>query len=234
MHISVQMTLHIIIYLLHAHICTNDFTYYYWFSSCTSLYKWLSILFFIFCHAHICTNDYPYYFLFSSCTSLYKLLSLIFWFCHAHLCTNDYPYYFWFSSCTYPYEWLSILFLVFVMHISVQMTIHNVFVFVLHISVGMTIHIIFGFVMHISVQMTINIIFGFCHAHLCTNDFFVPNFFPIHFCQTGIFSCFLVSFSGINIWGREPWCLSSRGEFLGVFISNVSVSPSAQCSPTGE
>ena len=37
-----------------------------------------------------------------------------------------------------------------------------------------------------------------------------------------------------NILGIAPWCLSSRGEFLGVFSSNVSVSPYVQRSPTRE
>ena len=65
----------------------------YRFSSCTSLYEWLSISFCMgFRHAHFCTNDYPF------------LL-------------NE------FSSCTFLYEWLPFLFeWVFVMHISVRMT----------------------------------------------------------------------------------------------------------------
>ena len=56
--------------------------------------------------------------------------------------------------------------------------------------------------MHISVQMTIHIICCFHHTYLCTydypysyrftsctpctNDYFVPNFFPMHFCKTRI------------------------------------------------
>ena len=54
------------------------------FLSCTTLYEWLSILFFVFV-MHI---------------SVRMTMHIIFGFCHAHLCTNDYPYYFWFSSCT--------------------------------------------------------------------------------------------------------------------------------------
>ena len=62
-------------------------------------------------HVHVCTNDYPYYF----CMG----------FRHAHLFTNDHPFSHGFSSCTCLYEWLFIpVVWVFVMHISVQMTIH--------------------------------------------------------------------------------------------------------------
>ena len=83
------------------------------FLSCTSLYKWLSIFFWIFVmhisermtihivldfrHAHLSTNDYPYSHGFLSCTSQYEWLSILF--------LNG------FSSCTSLYEWLSILFL---------------------------------------------------------------------------------------------------------------------------
>ena len=140
---------------LNSHICTNDYQYYYRFLSCTSVYEWLSIFFWVFvmhisvrmiihiligfCHAHLFTNDYPYYF---RCR-------------HVHLCTNEYPYYTGILSCTFMYEWLSIFLLVFVMHISLRMTIH----------------IILGVVMHIYVRMTIHIILGFRHAHVCTNDY---------------------------------------------------------------
>ena len=45
----------------HVHVCTNDYLYPYWFSSCTCLYKWLSIsLCMGFHHVHFCTNDYPF------------------------------------------------------------------------------------------------------------------------------------------------------------------------------
>ena len=55
MHIFVGMTIYIILGFRHAHFFTNDFPYYFWFFSCTSLYKLLSIGF---RHAHLCTNDY--------------------------------------------------------------------------------------------------------------------------------------------------------------------------------
>ena len=60
-HISVLMTIHILLGYRNAHMCTNDYPYSYRFSSCTSLYKWLSILFRI-----------------SSSTSLYEWLSILF------------------------------------------------------------------------------------------------------------------------------------------------------------
>ena len=134
--------------------------------------------------------------------SVRMTIHILLGFHHAHLCTNEYPYYFRFPSCTSLYEWLSIL--------------------------------LWAFVMHIFIRMTVHIIMGFCHAYLCTNDYFVSNFFPMCFCKTGIFLCLLDFLAGINRWGRAPWCLSSHGEFLGVFSSNVSVSPSTQRSPTRE
>ena len=70
------LNVHISICFCLEQLCTNDFQYYFWFSSCTSLYKWPSRLlwvfvmnifvrmtirlFLCFCHAHLCTNDYPY------------------------------------------------------------------------------------------------------------------------------------------------------------------------------
>ena len=59
--------------------------------------------------------------------------------------------------------------------------------------------LVYVFVMHNYVRMTMHIIIGLCHAHLCTNDYFIFNFFPMCLCKTGIFSCFLASFSRINI-----------------------------------
>ena len=133
MHNFVQMTIHILMGFRHVHLCTNDYPYYsctgfrhvhfctndypysYGFSSCTSLYKWLSIsLCMGFRHAHFCTNDYPFLLnRFLSCTFLYEWLPFLFewvfvihisvrmttisfWmgFRHAHFCTNDY-HFFW-------------------------------------------------------------------------------------------------------------------------------------------
>ena len=86
-------------------------------------------------------------------------IHIIFWmgFRHAHLYTNDYTFSYWFSSCTSLYGWLSMFLCVFVMYISVRMTIHIILVWV--------------FFMYISVGMTIHILMGFRHVHLCTNDY---------------------------------------------------------------
>ena len=43
-------------------------------------------------------------------------------------------------------------------------------------------------VMNIFLQMTIHILIGFRHVHFCTNDYFVPNIFPMCFCKMGILS----------------------------------------------
>ena len=45
---------------------------------------------------------------------------------------------------------------------------------------------------------SIHIIICFCNAQLCTNDYFIPNFFPMRLCKMGICSCFLASFARIN------------------------------------
>ena len=76
-HISVRMTIHVIMGFCHAHLCTNYYPYYFRISSCTSLYELLSMLLWVFVmhifvrmtihilmgfrHVHLCTNDYPYY-----------------------------------------------------------------------------------------------------------------------------------------------------------------------------
>ena len=60
--------------------------------------------------------------------------------------------------------------------------------------------------MHISVQMAIHIVIGFCHAHLCTNDYFIPNFFQCVSVKRIYFHVSLI-FARINRLGREPWCV---------------------------
>ena len=86
------------------------------------------------------------------------------------------------------------------------------------------IHIIIRFSMYNSVWMTFHISI-FCHVNIvwtnilyyyrflsytCLYEWlFIPNFFSMQFCETGIFSCFLASFDRINRWGRAPWCISS-------------------------
>ena len=80
-----------------------------------------------------------------------------------------------FSSCTCLYEWLSICLWVFVMHISVRMTIHIILMGFCHVHVCTNDYpfpCVWVFVMHIPVRMTINFFsMGFRHAHLCTNDY---------------------------------------------------------------
>ena len=110
--------------------CTNYYPFSYVFSSCTSLYEWLSNFFSMgLRHAHFWTNYYPYSYWCSSCTFLYEWLSISFLmgFRHADFCTNEYPFIFEyvfvkhifvrstihifvirFTSCTFLYEWLSI------------------------------------------------------------------------------------------------------------------------------
>ena len=175
MHISVRMTFH------------------FWFSSCTSLYEWLSILLWVFvmhisvrmtihiligfCHAHLCTNDYPF----------------IIEFCHVHLCTNDFPYSYKFLSCTCLYEWLSIFFWVFVMHISVQMTIRTLLdfchshictndspffkcLFVFHIFLRMIIHFLFSSSTSFYEWLSILLLVFFMHIFV-RMTIFSPNYF---------------------------------------------------------
>ena len=84
----------------------------YGFSSCTCLYELLSILFlwvFVMYMLLRMTLHFLVYG-FSSCTFLYEWLSILF--------------FYGFSSCTFLYEWLSIFLWVFVIYISVRMTIH--------------------------------------------------------------------------------------------------------------
>ena len=179
----------------HAHLCTNNYPY-----SCTSLYEWLSILFF---------------YVFSSCTSLCEWLSIFLWVFVMHIfvrmtihflaygfssCTFMYE---WqsifflnvFSSCTFLYKWLSIsfwmcschahfctndyLFLlerVFVMHIFLRRTIHILFVwvFVMYIFVQMTFHFFlngFSSYKFLYEWLSISFLMGFRHAHFCKNDY---------------------------------------------------------------
>ena len=104
MHISVRMTIGIIFGFLHVHLCTNEYPYYFWFSSYTSLYEWASIIFLIFIMHISVRMTIHIIFDFSHTLSVRINIHIIFDFRHAHICTNDYPYYFWFSSCTTLYE----------------------------------------------------------------------------------------------------------------------------------
>ena len=66
------------------------------FSSCTSLYKWISTRLCTnhypnssgFRHAHFCTNDYPH-------ISVQMTTQILLDFSHAHTCTNEYTFSLW-------------------------------------------------------------------------------------------------------------------------------------------
>ena len=130
MYIFVRMTIHIAMGFHHVHLCTNDYPYYYGFSSCDPLYEWLSISL-GFRHVHFCTNDYHFFLNgFSSCTFLYEWLPFLFeWifaihisirmttislymgFRHAHYVQMTFHILcIWISSCTFLCEWLPIFF----------------------------------------------------------------------------------------------------------------------------
>ena len=128
MHIFVRMTIHILMGFCNVHLCTNDYPYYsfmvfrhvdlctndypysHGFSSCTSLYKWLSI--------SLCMGFVMH--------SSVRMTIHFFWmdFLHVHFCTNDYHFFLnGFSSCTFLYGWLPSNFeWIFVIYISVRMT----------------------------------------------------------------------------------------------------------------
>ena len=50
MHNSVRTNINIIIGFCHAHLCTNDYPFYFWFSSWTSLHEWLSLFIYFVMH----------------------------------------------------------------------------------------------------------------------------------------------------------------------------------------
>ena len=57
---------------------------------------------------------------------------------------------------------------------------------------------------------------------------------PTNFLQREMVFMFPYSLSRTTDEVDHPWCLSYHGEFLGIFSSNVSISPYAQRSPTRE
>ena len=120
----------------HAHFCTNDYP----FSCCMGVR-----------HAHFCTNDYPFLvvWVFVMHISVRMTIHIHMVFRHAHFCTNDYPYFFnGFSSCTFLNEWLPITLFMGSRHAHFCTNDYPflcVRIFVIHISVQMTIHIILGF-----------------------------------------------------------------------------------------
>ena len=146
----------------------------------------------VFRHVHLCTNEYPY----------------SYWLYHVHVCTNDYPFLLnGFSSCTCLYERLSISFewndypfpyeWVFVMYISVRMTIHFFWMGFRHVHVCTNSYPIpceCIVVIYISVRMTtISLCMDCRHLHFCTNDY--------HFFLNGFLSCtFLYKWLSISFW----------------------------------
>ena len=150
---------------------------------------------------------------------------------HAHFCTNYYPYSYGFSSCTFLYEWLSIFIWAIVMHISVRMTTHLIFesVVVMHSSVRMTIHFyVCGFSSCIFLYEWLSI---FMRFSLCT---FLYERLSIFFLNRFSSCTFLCEWLSLYQFLSNAFLYNGNSEFLGVFISNVSVSPCAQCSPTHE
>ena len=99
MHIFLRMTIHILMYFRHVHVCTNDYPYFYGFLSCTCLYEWLSIFLCMgFHYAHFCTNDYPFLSNgFSSCTFMYEWLPFrCIWAFVMHILCKWLSIFFWF------------------------------------------------------------------------------------------------------------------------------------------
>ena len=133
----------------------------YGFSSCTSLYEWLSIFLWVFVMYIFVrmTIHIILVWFFVMHISVRMTIHILMGFLHAHICTNDYPF---------PCVW------VVVMHISVWMTIHFYWTCFCHVHVCMNdypfpcvwvlsciflykwLPFIFewALVMHISLQMT--------------------------------------------------------------------------------
>ena len=218
MYMFVQITIHFLwMGFHHVHVCTNHYpfpcvwifvmhisvgmTVHFFvngFSSCTCLYKWLSIsLWICIYHVLVCTNDYPFPLnRFSSCTFLYEWLPIIFewifvmhvsvrmttisfWMdCrHARFCAHDYHLFLnGLSSCAFLYKWLPFLFkLILVMHLSVQRTtiyFLNGLSSCTFLCKWLPFRCIWFFVTHILWnKFTYSLHMDFRHAHFCANDF---------------------------------------------------------------
>ena len=189
MHISVRMTsISFWMDCRHAQFSTNDYHFFLTgLSSYTFLYEWLpsvfewifvmhislrmtTFSFWIDClRANFFTNEYSFLFEWLVVIHISVRMTTISFLMdcrHTHFCTNDYHFFFTqLSSCTFLYGWLPSLFeLIFVMHISVQMTTISLYMDCRHAySVQMTFHIlcIWIFVMDISVRMTFHILLVF-------------------------------------------------------------------------
>ena len=139
MHISVQMTIHFFWSFCHVHLCKLDVL-----PILGSTSSWLPTRM-GFCHAHFCTNDYPFLLEWVFVMHISVQMTIHFFWNGFYFCTNDYPFLFelhdalpiFGSACPVelgfrhahfcPNDYSFLLEWVFVMHISVQMTIHFFF-----------------------------------------------------------------------------------------------------------
>ena len=147
---------------------------------------------------------------------MYEWPSIFLWVFVMHICVRMTINFFLygFSSCTFMYEWLSIFFL--------YRFLSCIFLYEwLSIFLGV-------FVMHICVQMTIHIIFVwfFVVHNFFTNDY--P--YSFGFIVMYIFVQMTICYQFLS----NSCLLNRNSELLGVFSSNVSVSPCAQSSQTLE
>ena len=229
MHISIRMTIHFFLYGC---------------PSCTFLYEWLSIFFYMrFRNAHFCTNNYPFHcvWVFVMHICLRMTINIHMRFRQAHFCANDYPYSSWmgfrhahFCTNDYPYSFLICFrheqfftndcpFLCkwdFVMHISVSMTIDfivNGFSSCTFLYEWQSIFISV-FAMHISVRMTFNIIFEDVFVmHICVR-------MTIHFLVHGFSSFkFLYEWLSIFFWVLRHVHLCTNDYLFQISFQCVSV-----------
>ena len=114
------------------------------------------------------------------------------------LCHIDLIHYEWTSSFTSWFNSVICLWILCVISWLTRLCVIfiSLYVFFMHNSVWMTFRIGTFFVVHNSVLMNIHIITGFYHARLCTNSYWIPNFFPMRFCKTEIFHVSLLFLLG--------------------------------------
>ena len=150
----------------HVHFCTIDYSY----SFCKG-----------FRHTHFCMNDYPFHYLlvFMMHISVRMTIPIHISFPHAHFCTYDYPYSFWMGFrhahfCKNDCSFLCIR--VFVMHISVRMTINFIvygFSSWIFLYEWLSILCVNGFSSSTFLYewLSISLWMDFRHSNFCTNDF---------------------------------------------------------------
>ena len=177
--------------------CPYYHMFLYGFSSCVSLYEWLSIFLWVFVMYIFVrmTIHIILVWVFVTHISVQMTIRILMGFRHAHLCTNDYPFLFvWF----------------FVMHFSVQMTIHIIFVwvFVIHIFCTNDYPYSYGFLSCTSLYewLSISLCMGFRHAHFCTNDYplcFCIGFCHSYFCMNDYSYSFCMGFSHAHFYTND-------------------------------